>query len=175
MLVNLLREVVVFWAEVKVSFRLGDLFLGDQYFCRGERYSQVVFHYPHLDIIIKLFASDLYNVLHCISVSYDVTSYHSKGMGVLKIWVGFVTYLYIPFGQSKYRTNLVMVAAMLTPWSLFLAAIHACNDCCDTDGMGVSEEHQAGQDFLSECISHSLHKVVPVARRVYQGTVSADE
>ena len=50
-------------------------------------------------------------------MSYDVTSYHSKGMGVLKIGVGFATYLYIPFGQSKYRTNLVMQQCL--PLGLF--------------------------------------------------------
>ena len=35
MLVNLLREVFVFWAEVKVSFRLGNPFLVDQCFVVG--------------------------------------------------------------------------------------------------------------------------------------------
>ena len=35
MLVNLLRDVVVFWAEMQVSFRLGNPFLGDQCFVVG--------------------------------------------------------------------------------------------------------------------------------------------
>ena len=52
--------------------------------------------------------------------------------------------------------------------------LHPCYGCGDT-GVGVSEGHQTGQNLLSECISHALHKLVLVASVVHQGAVSADE
>ena len=63
MLVNLLREGVVFWAEVKVSFRLGDPFMGDQYFAeRNDMGGVSPPTFGKTCIIIILLASDLYKV-----------------------------------------------------------------------------------------------------------------